>query len=218
MRVEFMVSALRVSWILLLALSGAACAAEALRVPAFTAYIEPQPNALRVSEKGGVQGWTDNAQKVVWHGLLRKTGTLQLTVAVKLPETESVEYTLTLAGKTLRAKAVAGEARRAEVNFGAVEIPAPGYYSFALEGTAKKGPTYGEPEALSLGGAAAEDAHFNLKPRRNAASVHLGYPVQRSRRHRMVLQRSHSQDRPGLVVLYGLRIQPRLFWHPSQQC
>ena len=32
---------------------------------------------------------------------------------------------------------------------------------------------------LMLDGPATEDAHFNLKPRRNAASVHLAYPIER---------------------------------------
>ncbi|MDE0860951.1 MAG: hypothetical protein OSA93_12390 [Akkermansiaceae bacterium] len=34
-------------------------------------------------------------------------------------------------------------------------------------------------KALLLDGAIAKTAHFNLKPRRNAASVHLAYPTER---------------------------------------
>lgn len=44
----------------------------------------------------------------------------------------------------------------------------PGYWRFAVKGDAK---------ALLLSGPAAKDAHFNLKERKNAASVHLSYPL-----------------------------------------
>ncbi len=41
----------------------------------------------------------------------------------------------------------------------------------------KSGTSFGEIKGLSITGTAAVDAHFNLKERRNAASVHLIYPV-----------------------------------------
>src|SRR5207237_524635 len=39
------------------------------------------------------------------------------------------------------------------------------------------GTANGDLDALVLDGAAAKDAHFNVEPRRNAASVHLFYPT-----------------------------------------
>lgn len=44
----------------------------------------------------------------------------------------------------------------------------PGYWRFTVRGKA---------EALLLSGPAAKDAHFNLKERKNAASVHLSYAL-----------------------------------------
>jgi hypothetical protein len=65
------------------------------------------------------------------------------------------------------------------VDFGVLEIPAPGYYRFALQGLSRSGPAFGDPDALLLSGPAAKDAHFNLTKERGAPSVHLWYPAPR---------------------------------------
>jgi hypothetical protein len=62
-------------------------------------------------------------------------------------------------------------------DFGAFDIAAPGYQRFALESLNSTGQSSGDLDALILDGPAAQDAHFNLKERRNAASVHLIYPT-----------------------------------------
>ncbi len=150
-----------------------------LRVPAFTAYGEPDPQALKVSEKRGVTNWSDAANKIVWHGNIKTPGKLEISLALRMPETKSAEYKVRVAEKTLSAKASVGDDKEKVINvaFGSVEIEKPGYYSFALEGVSKDGKTFGDVEALVFSGPATEGAHFNLKPRRNAASVHLMYPI-----------------------------------------
>ncbi|MGD0089837.1 MAG: DUF3472 domain-containing protein [Planctomycetota bacterium] len=152
-------------------------AAEPLRVPAFTAYIEPEPDALRVSEKNGITGWKDAANKAVWYGYLSTTGKLDIALVLRLPDKAVSNLGLAVAEQNLTAlaKGAAGP-EPVTVSFGAANIPAAGYYSFTLSGLSKEGGTFGDPEALLLSGPAAENAQFNLKPRRNAASVHLGYP------------------------------------------
>jgi hypothetical protein len=157
----------------------AASASEPLHVPAFTAYGEPNPQALKVSEKRGVTGWSDSGNKVVWHGNIKTAGKLDLSVSLRMPETKAAEFKLTAADKSLTAKASAADDKDKliDVSFGSIEIEKPGYYSFALEGVSKDGKTFGDIDSLILGGPAADGAHFNLKPRRNAASVHLGYPI-----------------------------------------
>src|SRR6202034_3903874 len=64
------------------------------------------------------------------------------------------------------------------VDFGSFDVPAPGYQRFTLESLNAPGQAAGNLEALMLDGPAAVDARFNLKSRRNAASVHLRYPVE----------------------------------------
>ena len=154
-------------------------ASEPLRVPAFTAYAEPDPEALKISEKHGIGGWGDSKNKVVWHGRIDIPGRLGVSVALHMPDTKSAEFRMSVAEKQLTAKAAAGAGDKNEksamLDFGSVEIPAAGYFSFVLEGLTKEGKTFGDIDALILNGPAAEGAQFNLKPRRNAASVHLGF-------------------------------------------
>lgn len=151
--------------LLILPLLLAVTAHAELRVPAFTAYFEPRLTEARISEKTGITGWVDPSQEVAWYGLLRATGALRCFVASRST------------GARLRLS-VAGQSREATVNndiadFGSFNIAAPGYQRFGLELLDGTGVAL---DALLLDGPAVKDAHFNLKPRRNAASVHLSYP------------------------------------------
>ena len=149
------------------ALLGTVARAEELRVPAFTAYLEPREGGAHVSNTG-ITGWSDRAQQVTWYGLIRSNGALNCAVALRATNTVA-RLRLTVAGQTREATASGGVA-----NFGAFNIAAPGYQRFALELLDGSGVGL---DALVLGGPAMKDAHFNLKPRRNAASVHLSYPT-----------------------------------------
>jgi hypothetical protein len=156
--------------------------ADTLEVPAFTAYSEPDPESIHISDKG-VTHWTDGKQQLVWYGEFKRTGALTPALTLRLPAGETARFQLTVTKVGAKEK---GQTRPAEdrgndppntLSFGPVEISSPGYYRFALRGLQKSGPSFGEPVSLVLSGPAVSDAHFNLKPRRNAASVHLGYPV-----------------------------------------
>lgn len=148
-----------------------------LRVPAFTAYLDPNPNGARVSEGAGITGWTDPALKVLWFGEIRAPGNLDCSVALRLPEKAASKLRLTVAGQSREATATGAGAALVTVRFGVFNMAGAGYQRFALESLNAAGQPFGEIDALLLGGPAAKDAHFNLKPRRNAASVHLAYPV-----------------------------------------
>lgn len=166
-----------IAFCLFLAAAKLISAAEPLSVPAFTAYSDPDPHALKISEREGVAGWTDAKNKVIWYGELKAKGKLDVSIALHLAEKASCKLRLTVAEKTSDVEMRAEGAQPLTANFGSFEIQTPGYYSFTLEGISKEGKTFGELHALLLSGPAAEGAHFNLKPRRNAASVHLGYPT-----------------------------------------
>jgi len=157
---------LRKKLLSLLLFAAATTAQAELRVPAFTAYLEPRTGSARVSEKNGITHWNDPAQKVVWYGLLRTNGLLRCSVA---SPTEGARLRLTIAGQSRAATVTNGLA-----DFGPFQIVAPGYQRFALE---RLGGNDVALDALLLDGSAIADAHFNLKPRRNAPSVHLSYPT-----------------------------------------
>jgi len=157
-------------------LAAAQQAGAALRVPAFTAYVEPEPDGLRVSSRSGITGWTDPRFRVVWFGQFKTTGPIEARLELRLPPGRTSAFKLSAAGQTRRFT-VAGGPSNVVAAAGAFTVAEPGYVRFELESLNPAGELAGDLEALLLEGAPAQDAHFNLKPRRNAASVHLTYPV-----------------------------------------
>jgi hypothetical protein len=147
-----------------------------LRVPAFTAYFEPDPEGARVSQHSGVTDWTDPSLKVVWFGNIKNPGELECSLELHLPPGAETKLRLTVAGKSSEAIAK-GAADAVKVNFGRFNIPTAGYQRFVLELLNPPGQAAGDLKTLILDGPAAVGAQFNLKERRNAASVHLAYPV-----------------------------------------
>jgi hypothetical protein len=157
-----------------------ACAGESnaqLRVPACTAYLEPDLEGAHVSTRSGITGWQDPALKVLWFGELKHSGVLECSLVLRLPAGVESRLRLTVAGQSQEAQARGSGTNPVTVPFKAFEIAAPGYQRFTLESLNPAGKPAGDIQALILQGPAAEEAHFNLKARRNAASVHLVYPV-----------------------------------------
>ena len=159
---------------------GAAETAGGLRLPAATAYVEPDPLGARVT-RDRVGGWSDPANRICWYGRLRHAGALEPTLEVELSEGERVEYRLdiepTAGGPAVARETATGKGPAVRVSFPRVRIDNTGYYRFQLVGISRSGSDFGRLQALALAGPAVVDAQFNTTPRRNAASVHLWYPV-----------------------------------------
>jgi hypothetical protein len=156
----------------------AICHAKAeVRVPACTAYLEPDPEGARVSQESGVSDWTDPALKVLWFGEIKTPGRLDCSLLLRLPAGAQTKLRLTVAGKGREAVAKGMGNNVAKMDFGSFDVPAAGYQRFTLQSLNGPGQDAGNLEALVLEGPAALGAHFNLQERRNAASVHLSYPV-----------------------------------------
>lgn len=145
------------------------------RVPAFTAYLDPDFDGARVGNDG-IHGWNDPAIKVLWGGELKTPGKIDCSLALRLSAGATSSLRMTLAGQSREATASGNGTNTVVLKFGSFDIPTAGYQRIALESLNKKGTSAGQLEALILSGPAARDAHFNMKPRRNAASVHLSYP------------------------------------------
>lgn len=142
-----------------------------LRIPGCTAYGAPDFDAIRVHKERGVINWTDPKQSVLWFGEIKTPGKLDVALSVNLPEANAVKFKLSVGGKSV--EATADRAGETLVKFGSFDIAGTGYQKFTLESSNPAG----DITALVLDGPAAEGAHFNTEPRRNAASVHLFYPV-----------------------------------------
>jgi hypothetical protein len=148
-----------------------------VRVPAYTAYLDPNPNGARVSARSGVTGWSDPGLKVLWFGELKQSGTMEAALALRLPPGAASKLRLTVAGQLREATVKGAGTELVTARFGVFEVRETGYHRFTLESLNPAGEPFGDLDTLILDGPAAEEAHFNLKSRRNAASVHLAYPV-----------------------------------------
>jgi hypothetical protein len=155
------------------------CARADLRIPAATAYLDPDAGETRVSAEQGVTRWSDPNVAVRWFGELKHTGNLRVSVVLRVAENKSSRLRLTIADQSKELE-VEGQNRAAQtVDFGEFQINEPRSHAIRLQSLNPAGQPAGDIEALILNGPPSEDAHFNLKPRRNAASVHLMYPVPR---------------------------------------
>lgn len=163
------------SVILLFVASLAGVARGELVVPAGTAYLEPDGNAAKVSADG-ISDWPANDTRILWFGEIRKPGELDCSVTLQLPAGDVARLRLTVEG-VAREVEVKGSSNAVAASFGRFDIKRAGYVSFKLEslGNPKNGAM--NILGLVLSGPAADGAHFNMKLRRNAASVHLKYSV-----------------------------------------
>lgn len=152
-------------------------ASAELQIPAFTAYLEPDPDGARVSERSGITRWLDPDLKVSWFGEFKTPGKLEAAIELRLPAGETSKLRLTVAGQAHEATAQGNDTHPVTVKFGNFELATAGYQRFTLESLNPAGQNAGDLKTLILDGPATESAHFNLKERRNAASVHLAYPV-----------------------------------------
>jgi hypothetical protein len=151
-------------------------AAAPLVIAASTAYTDPDANGARVSATSGITGWKDSTIKVLWFGELKSAGSLNAGVQLRLASNTASRLRLTVADQSREAEVKGAGDDVVTADFGRFDIKQPGYKRFTLEAL-NPVPPFGDLSALILDGDAAKDAHFNLKPRRNAASVHLRYPV-----------------------------------------
>lgn len=140
-----------------------------LRVPAFTAYSEPDFHGVAISREKGISGWKDKQQHLLWFGEIKTPG--KLTAKLRIVGDEGRALRLQVAETGHEAVVTRGVA-----DFGEFQITKAGYVRIELS-SPSDADGHGSIESLILDGPAAQDAHFNLEARRNAASVHLMYPT-----------------------------------------
>lgn len=158
---------------LLISVAGSA---QQFTIPAFTGYAVPveKGNENLFSEKNGLQNWVDTRQKISYYFFVRKAGgSLAIAIDTK-NKTAGSRIKLTVAGKPMEIAVPLSDTFRS-VQVGTVQLQDSGYYNIEVEAVKKTGNTIADISAIHLSGSAAENIHANLKPRRNAASVHLRY-------------------------------------------
>ena len=165
----------------LIFLCATAGAQTGILIPGFTAYASPAENtnengeSTLFSRQEGVQHWTNKDQKICFYFRIRHRG--MLTLALQLNQGGS--------GNKLEAS-VAGRKftftiptfrNSYTLHIGSIPITDTGYYTLRLSCQSKKTTDIASIRSLVLSGDAAKNVHFNSEERRNAASVHLFYPL-----------------------------------------
>ena len=167
--------------IVLFLLLGKVPAQKKYSIPAFTGYAIPleksneDDESILFSEKDGLHNWENKNQQIHYHFYLENTGLLQLRLNIK-NETAGNEIRVKLSDKNFTL-AVPKSNQFKKVNVGTVNIIKPGFYSIELHAIKKTLKTIADLQSLELSGEASKGMRFNAKPRRNAASVHLLYPL-----------------------------------------
>ncbi len=139
-----------------------------LSVPAFTAYFRPDPDEGPTREADGRLTHWKSSTKLEWFGRLAAPGELALEFVGAAEGHASLHLRV-----SSQADPSVVETRELAAGKASVPIAKEGYYRIALEGSG----ALPDLSALVLSGPAAAGAHFSTVERRNAASVHLGYPV-----------------------------------------
>lgn len=169
----------------------AAGAQKTVSIPAYTAYATPAELASGddesnlFSEKDGLHNWTKEKQRIQFYFNLRSTGKLSIDLLLKNAKAGNT-ITVSIAPNTFPLKVTAANSFTIAVPegsafkktaVGTVDITTPGFYVVTISAKEKPVKTIADIKSLELGGDAVKNIHFNTKERRNAASVHLRYPI-----------------------------------------
>ena len=187
--------------------------AAGLELPARCAYCTPDARALRRHADGSVTQWKG---KLSYYGFFHHVGKLEIVLRTKASrKSAQASGILRLAlqaqpvgkqpaGRTQR-RSLQLSSTTTELRFGPFEVKQPGYHRLSLsfsttadkpagQAPAKSGP---DLRSLTLCGPAAKAAAFSRVERRNAASVHLQYPLPKAALSPEPIQMTGPDSRQG---------------------
>lgn len=151
--------------------------AQQFTIPGCTGYAVPaeRENETIFSEKNGLR-WRNPQQQISYFFFVRQAGG-RLHISLKAKNKKAGgQVKLSVAGKTFLVNIPAADSFR-NVIAGSVMLKDSGFYAIELKAVKKAGTEIANIAAVQLTGDATIGMHANLKPRRNAASVHLHYQV-----------------------------------------
>ena len=152
--------------------------AQTTLIPGYTAYAVPSEEYSEnmFSEKNGLQNWTNAKQTITYYFHISKSGTLAISLNAKNYGPGNL-VNLSIASKSFRVY-IPGSKSYKKIKVGSVIIKDTGFYTIQLKCIEKRTEAIiADIQSIELSGTAAEGIHTNTKPRRNAASVHLRYPL-----------------------------------------
>jgi FKBP-type peptidyl-prolyl cis-trans isomerase len=146
-------------------------------IPGFTGYAQPAEtwNSKLFDAQKGVSNWTNLQQQIEYHFYLRNTGSMDLSLQVKNPDGAS-KLQIVFDKQPFVINIPKSE-KTISLKIGRVNIMDIGFHALYIKGLSKTGKTIAEIASIGCKGPATVGMHFNQKERRNAASVHLRYPI-----------------------------------------
>jgi FKBP-type peptidyl-prolyl cis-trans isomerase len=146
-------------------------------IPANTGYAVPaEKEEESLFQQGkGVQNWVDLNQEIHYFFHLAQSGKLTIALSVKNADAGSI-INIEIENKNFRLAVPKSEDFQKKI-IGTIDIKDSGFFSIKIKGLKKGGNIIADIAAIELSGTAANGIHFNKKNRRNAASVHLRYPI-----------------------------------------
>ncbi len=152
--------------------------AQTIIIPGYTGYAVPSEELTDniFSAENGLQNWKNTHQIISYYFHVKKTGMLTIKLNAKNYDLGNL-VNLSIALKSFRVYIPTSKSFK-KIKVGSVNIKDTGFYTIQLS-CAKKGTkiAIAAIQSLELSGNAAEGIHTNKKTRRNAASVHLRYPL-----------------------------------------
>ncbi len=94
-----------------------------------------------------------------------------------LDESDTTRFRLSIGKQSREATATSKGKDTVQVDFGSFTIDSIGHQWYYVDRARRSGTTIGDRAGIVAGWPGTKDVHFNMKERRNAASVHLVYPV-----------------------------------------
>ena len=152
--------------------------ADTLSVPADTAYLQPHDGGARIQRREHCLIWRDGHTSLHWYGQIKQATSLEIQLDCQSTGDGPIDLELRVGPQRLARTIDLQAGQKTSIDFGSVSIPKAGYHHFELS---SKG-DFQHPltvRSLHLSGLPEDGYHFNMEPRRNAASVHLFYPVAR---------------------------------------
>ena len=172
------------SVVLFLMLSVSAFAQRDSVLSVTTAYITPLNNGLQLQDeeeedqfvKGdpAFYNWKQAVKQIHFFVKIRKPG--QLNVQLQFANKWALPIRVSVGATVLKALLPA-TTKFTTIKLGKVLISDTGFVQITLSVPKNTARMQASIVGILLGGTAVENMHYNHKPRRNAASVHLKYPV-----------------------------------------
>jgi len=146
-------------------------------VPGYTGYAVPAEDEEQkemFTTANGLNNWTDIHQSIRYFGMIKRAGTVDVSMIVQ--SAAGAVLQINAGGKNFIVTVPAMKTYKL-FHVGSMQVKDTGTFIISISCKKKNGNTIANIQSLQLNSNVAGQLFFNNKERRNAASVHLMYPL-----------------------------------------